>query len=235
MTALSNLKVYATHPHQCSYLSDKQATTLFVDPDANVTAQLYSELADMGFRRSGPHIYRPHCETCQACIPARVPVGKFKAKRSQRKIWNRNQDLQVEAVTDIGDDEYYRLYERYIGERHVDGDMFPANYEQYASFLSDDLGVTRFYAFRKEQQLLALAVTDQMNHGLSAIYTFFDPDYPKRSLGTYAILWQIEHAKALGLDSLYLGYWIKACQKMSYKVDYKPLELYIDGRWLTLT
>ncbi len=235
MTSLSNLKVFTTHPHQCSYLQEKLATTLFIDPEANINQHIYSELVDLGFRRSGQHIYRPHCESCNACIAARIPVAQFSQKRKQRKIWNRNQDLDILEVADIKSDEYFQLYERYISQRHFDGDMYPPNRDQYDTFLTDDLGVTRYYAFRQGKQLQAVAVIDVMSQGLSAIYTFFDPGAERRSLGNFAILWQIKEAQRLGLPYLYLGYWIKGCRKMQYKIDYRPLELLINNRWLTLS
>ena len=101
MTALTKLKVFTTHPHQCSYLPEQQATTLFIDPEAYLDRIIYSELADIGFRRSGPHVYRPHCENCNACIPARIDASQFKPSRRQRKIRNRNQDLHVEELASI--------------------------------------------------------------------------------------------------------------------------------------
>lgn len=233
-SSLSTIKVFATHPHPCSYLDDQQATTLFVDPDTIINQTIYSELADVGFRRSGQHIYRPQCESCQACIAARIPVEHFHRKRSHRKIWNRNQDLQIEAVTDISAIEYYQLYEKYISVRHSDGDMYPPNREQFDSFLTDEMDITRYYTFKSGERLLAVVVIDLMERGLSAIYTYFDPDMERRSLGTFAILWQVELARKLGLPYLYLGYWIKECRKMSYKIEYRPVELLINGSWLTL-
>ncbi len=234
MTALSDLRVFATHPHPCSYLEDEQATTLFIDPETSIDSTTYSQLADIGFRRSGPHIYRPHCHSCKACVPARVPVDTFKPSRRQRRIINRNKDLKVIEIDDIAAPSCYELYERYINMRHQDGDMYPPSYEQYISFLTDDMGITQYYGFTLDEQLVAVAVTDKMDNGLSAIYTFFDPDMDKRSLGVYGVLWQIQQAKAFGLEYLYLGYWIKECRKMSYKTDYRPLQLFLNNRWLTL-
>lgn len=234
MTSLSKIKVYATHPHSCSYLENKEATTLFVDPNISVTSLLYSELADQGFRRSGEHIYRPHCEKCAACVPARVPVNDFTRKRRFRRIWNRNQDLTVEKIDDIQTDQYYKLYARYISEKHTDGDMYPPNREQYDAFLTNQWGLTDFYCFKLEGQPIAVAVTDKMEQGLSAIYTFYDPSYKQRSLGVYAILWQIALTQTLEQPYLYLGYWIKDSQKMNYKIDYRPLQLLLNGQWLTL-
>lgn len=235
MTSLSNLKVFTTHPHPCSYLESEQATTLFIDPEAEITGELFNALAEAGFRRSGPHIYRPHCERCNACIPARIPVELFSMKRKQRRIWNRNRDIRISEVADIKGQEYFDLYCRYITERHYDGDMFPPGREQYEGFLTDDFGLTRFYSFRDaDNKLLAVAVVDIMESGISAIYTFYDPAESQRSLGGYAILWQIELARSLNLPYVYLGYWIKECRKMQYKIEYRPLQLLINRKWLTL-
>jgi len=233
--SLRDIKVYTTYPHSCSYLEDQEAVTLFVDPKHVVDQSLYSSLSNLGFRRSGSHIYRPHCENCNACIPSRIPADKFRMSRSQRRTWNRNQDLVVEETSSITDDAAYDLYTRYIELRHKDGDMYPPVREQYESFLNNPWGCTRYYRFysREEGQpaLLAIAVADFLDDGQSAIYTFFDPTLVKRSLGTYTLLWQIENARKMGLDYLYLGYWIQNCQKMAYKSSYRPLELRINNCW----
>lgn len=228
---MRDLKVYTTYPHRCSYLSDREATTLFVDPRQAVDKPLYSKLSLLGFRRSGSHIYRPHCNQCDACIPARIPVAQFSPSRGQRRTRNRNQDLRMRRSDDLRDDDAYNLYCRYIELRHADGDMYPPDREQYESFLNDAWDCTHYYRFYDAQQLVALAVVDELQDGLSAIYTFYDPTLERRSLGTYAILWQIERARALGLEYLYLGYWIRGCRKMAYKSEYRPLELYVNNRW----
>jgi arginyl-tRNA--protein-N-Asp/Glu arginylyltransferase len=233
-SSLRDLKVYTTYPHECSYLEDKEATTLFVDPRTEVDDKLYSDLSALGFRRSGSHLYRPHCQRCNACIPARIRVADFKPRRNQRRTWQRNQDLRVEQVSAIDGDDHFDLYCRYIAERHQDGDMFPPLRDQYLSFLSDEWGVTEYYQMLDQDRLVGVAVVDRINDGLSAIYTFFDPDLPQRSLGVYSILWQQQKALAEGVPYLYLGYWIRDCQKMSYKTQYRPLELLINGRWVDL-
>lgn len=234
MTDLSSIRLFATHPHTCSYLEDQEATTIFVDPTAEVDVHLYSRLSEIGFRRSGAHLYRPHCATCRACIPARIPVDKFKPNRQQRRCWQRNQDLTVKQVDSIDTMEYYDLYERYITERHSDGDMYPPSKLQFDAFLTSEWGATRYFEFRERNQLLAVAVSDKMDTGLSAVYTYFNPDESRRSLGVFGILFQINKARELGLQHLYLGYWIKKCAKMSYKTQYRPLELMIDREWKLL-
>ncbi|MDE0951286.1 MAG: arginyltransferase [Halioglobus sp.] len=234
-SSLRNLKVYTTYPHSCSYLEDQEATTLFVDPSQPVDQKLYSKLSVLGFRRSGNHIYRPHCSQCNACIPARILVDEFELRRGQRRIWQRNQDLHVACTDSISDDEAYDLYHRYICLRHADGDMYPPDREQYEAFLNSVWGCTSYFRFYNNQaKLVAVAVVDRLEDGLSAIYTFFDPEEDRRSLGTYAILWQAEQARQMGLNYLYLGYWIRDCQKMAYKSDYRPLQVYRNSRWATL-
>ena len=155
--------------------------------------------------------------------------------RGQRKTWNRNQDLLVEETAEITDDTAYKLYSQYIELRHKDGDMYPPVREQYESFLNNPWGCTRYYRFYGEldgeRKLVAIAVADFLDDGQSAIYTFFDPTLAKRSLGNYTLLWQIENAQKMGLQYLYLGYWIRNCQKMSYKSSYRPLELRINNCW----
>ena len=235
MSSLKTLIFFATPEHPCSYLEGRQATTMFVDPRANVDKALYSQLTELGFRRSGSHYYRPQCRGCNACIPVRIPVEDFRPDRSQRRVRQANQDLNL-AVTPVRfDEEIYDLYERYINERHQDGDMYPASREQFTSFLIDGT-IDGFYLEMRdnENRLLGVAVVDVLNNGLSAIYTMFEPGEEKRSLGTYAILWQIEEAQRRHLPHLYLGYWIRQCRKMNYKTRFKPLQQMVQGYWVDL-
>ena len=135
MTDLSTLRFFRTPAHRCSYLEDHEATTLFVDPATPMTAALYSELSQRGFRRSGEFLYRPHCQGCQACIPVRIPVSRFQWRRRHRRLLDRNADLTVESRAARFDREIYSLYARYIDSRHGDGDMYPPSEEQFTGFL----------------------------------------------------------------------------------------------------
>ena len=233
MTDSKEIKLYATYPHPCSYFDDREAKTIFIDPDMSPSPTLYSELSRRGFRRSGSHIYRPDCSRCKECIASRVPVNTFAPSRSQRRTMSRNDDLRSEISPTLSSDAY-ELYERYINGRHRDGDMFPPSKEQFDSFLGQSNATTVYVHFYEGTKLIAIAVTDVLDDGLSAIYTFYDPDLTRRSLGVYGILWQISHAKSLELPFIYLGYWIRDCQKMSYKIDYRPIELLINSRWVRL-
>jgi len=236
MNRIATLAFYSTEPHPCSYLAGREATTVFADPAFAMTPELYSHLCEQGFRRSGEHIYKPHCQQCAACIPLRIPIKDFRADRQQKRCWKQNQDLSIEIVEDIRSGEHYSLYERYIRERHRDGDMYPATLKQYEGFLaaptfSLEQPVTHYIEFRSGTRLLAIAVTDILSAGVSAIYTFYEPEEEQRSLGVFSVLFQIELARRLGLPHLYLGYWIKDSQKMSYKNRYRPYEVFLQGRW----
>lgn len=230
---ISAIKLYATHEHPCSYLKERSATTIFVDPALPINGHIYSELSDFGFRRSGKHIYRPNCRSCHACIPVRVPVSQFIPTRAQKRCLKRNADITTTTLKNIATDEHYELYARYIEQRHADGDMYPPSREQYQDFLSAEWGVTRYLEFRAQGKLVGVAVSDQLDQGLSAIYTFFEPAEVNRSLGVLAVLRQIELAAELQLPYVYLGYWIRECTKMRYKTQYRPLQMFINSHWLT--
>ena len=234
MADLSNIKLFATHPHECSYLDDVKATTIFVDPQQTVTTKLYSRLSELGFRRSGSHVYRPQCQVCKACKPTRIVAADFQLKRAHKRCLKRNSDVDVRVSKVFNMELYYPLYERYITERHRDGDMFPPNEEQFVSFLNSEWDMTEYLEFWLEDQLIGVAVSDRLDNGLGAVYTFYDPNMERRSIGTFAILWQIQYAVDENLNFLYLGYWIKQSKKMNYKIQFRPLQMLIEQQWLTI-
>lgn len=228
---LRDLRLFVTVEHPCSYLPGRVARNLVADPGA-MDNRLFRRLAELGFRRSGGYVYRPHCAGCDACRSLRVPVARFRPDRSQRRIRARNRDLVVTRRAARFDAEHYRLFERYLKTRHHGGGMDDASPEGYLSFVAGGWSDTVLYEFRREGKLLAVAVTDRLENALSAVYTFFDPDQSRRSLGTYAILWQIGEARKLGLEWVYLGYWVPGCRKMAYKANFRPHEVFAGGRWV---
>jgi arginine-tRNA-protein transferase len=231
---LGTRQFYITPGHPCSYLPGQEAQTLFLDPRETVTPALYEALTRQGFRRSGSHLYRPHCRACQACVPTRIPVAAFAPKRRQRRVAAANTDLRVTVEPAGFTLEIYELYARYIRGRHQDGDMYPPSVEQFRSFLLSQWCDTLFVCSWLGEALVAVAVTDRQPAGLSAIYTFFEPALTGRSLGVFSILQQIDLCARLGLDHLYLGYWIRDSRKMRYKIEYRPLELFVNGAWVRL-
>lgn len=233
-TPSSAVRLFRTGPHPCSYKEDQRATTVFLDPALPIDRRLYSRLTDIGFRRSGAHLYRPDCESCRACIPLRLPVHDFEFRRRHRRIWKANLDLTVAEHDRADDEEDFNLYRKYIAARHGGGDMYPATREQYHAFIRTATPDTLFVKYFLGDMLVAVSATDLLAHGLSAVYTWYDPALPQRSLGTYSILWQIRKARSEALPFLFLGYWIKDCARMDYKKDFRPLELLLDGNWTRL-
>ena len=228
---LDALRFFQTPDHECNYLPEQEASTVFVDPSASLNGIVYAQLALIGFRRSGRYIYRPRCKSCNACVPIRITANDFIANRSQKRTLRKNRDLTIHICDSQFQDEHYRLYERYLLSRHQNGGMDDTSPDKYKSFLTCDWIDTRFIEFRLNGKLVAVAVTDFMQDGLSALYTFFDPDLKDRSLGTFAILWQIEAAQRFNKQWVYLGYWVEESTKMSYKTRFKPYEIFSNGFW----
>ncbi len=229
--AQSSIKLYLSTPHECPYLPDQEATTLIIDPTLTISDAIFTQLAQHGFRRSGDMIYRPHCSRCDACVSVRIPVEEFVPNRSQRRIWRRNRDIRIEEVGPDYRQEHFDLYMRYQRARHPGSTMCDPDPVKYHKFLSGESADTCFFEMRADEKLTAVAVADRFSDGMSAVYTFFDPDCSSRGLGVFAVLWQIEYTRQLGRPWLYLGYWIRDCQKMAYKTQFRPVEGYRDGDW----
>lgn len=230
----SSIRCHVTVPFECSYLPNRLASNLVVDPGLPLNDDLLAALLSSGFRRSGGHVYRPQCSGCRECISIRIPVNRFRPDRSQRRTWRRNQDLQHIPTAAGFEKEQFALYRKYLASRHRDSEMSNPIPADYIGFLTSPGIKTVFHEFRQDGELLAVAVADHTAYGLSAVYTFFDPEHADRSLGSHAILWLIEHARNLGLPWVYLGYWIRDCRKMNYKTRFRPCEGYIDNAWRPL-
>jgi len=229
------LRCYTTTEFKCGYLSAQKARNLILDPEQRLTSNLTGHLLDLGFRRNGEMLYRPHCDSCKACIALRLPVEQFKPNRSQRRNWKKNAGIRHDTHPAEFNLEHFRLYQRYLQARHGDGSMANPSQDEYLDFLTCNGVATHFHEFRLDEQLIAVAVTDHLPQGLSAVYTFFEPTLAQRGLGTYAILWQIQYAQQQQLPWLYLGYWVEQCQAMRYKARFRPIESFQNGEWQPLS
>ena len=226
-----NLNLYLTTDHECGYLAGHVATNLVPDPSVPMNMELYSQLIELGYRRSGSHTYRPHCKSCRECLPCRIPVDSFKPNRSQRRCLQVNSGCTTHRVRAGFADEHFQLYRLYINARHAGGNMENPLPRDYKNFLYSDWSDTFFLEFRENGRLLAVAVCDRVESGLSAVYSYFEPDMASRGLGTFCVLKMIEQAALQGLEHLYLGYLIHDSDKMRYKQNFRPLQIFRDNQW----
>lgn len=222
---------YVTAHYPCSYLPDRMARSQVAIGKVGAHDGLYDRLLQQGFRRSGTNIYRPHCDRCHACVPVRLRVADFQPNRTQRRVWRRHEDVQVSLLQPQFDAAHFELYRRYQASRHAGGGMDNDDQEQYTEFLMTSEVDTRLAVFRRKHALYMISLIDVVADGLSAVYTFFDPDAERDSPGVLNVLWQIDLARRLGVPYLYLGYWIAESRKMAYKQQYQPLEGLVNGAW----
>jgi len=243
----SPIHFYATAPYTCSYLPECTArsqvaltkvveTPGLLPPETELNPDLAAAycalLVQHGFRRSGTFIYRPHCDDCHACVPVRLPVGRFVPNRSQRRTMQRHAGLAARICPPTFSEEHFLLYQRYLHARHPQSGMDEDSREQYQQFLLQSPVDTSLVEFREGGTLRMIAVIDKLVDGFSSVYTFFDPDLAHASLGTYAVLWQVDVCRQARLPYLYLGYWIKESRKMAYKTRFRPIEGYHrEGFW----
>lgn len=226
------IKLYQGSVSDCSYLDNKQAINIYADPHHPHPRAVYNQLINRGFRRSGEYVYRPGCNDCTACVPVRILTDQFQQRRTDKRNLKSNQDLNIDYTPAKYSDEYFDLYKRYLDARHPGGGMDEPEPEDFERFLLNPWGETLFVEARYKDKLFAVAVTDATTDGLSAVYTFFDPDQNDRGLGRFSILQQIELCRVMSMPYLYLGYWVDGCQKMQYKTDFRPQEHFDGVRWV---
>lgn len=235
MAKMTSIPLWLTKETACSYLDNRVSQSIVVQPDIAMDTQLYSRLIEQGFRRSGDQVYKPHCAQCHACVPTRIPVASFTPNRQQRRCARRNQHTQVVIKTAEFNERHFELYRKYQIARHDKDNESALTRADYLQFLSSSWCDTWFVEFLIQGQLAAVAVVDELDHALSAVYTFFDPALSDYSLGVFAVLWQIEAARQHQLDYVYLGFWIADCRKMRYKIQYQPLQGWIANQWQDLS
>lgn len=229
---------YLTSPAPCPYLPGRAERKVFTHLIGLRAPGLNDTLTQSGFRRSQTIAYRPACENCRACVSVRVKIDEFIPSRGHRRIMRRNMDVVGEGRPARATPEQYALFRRYVGARHSDGGMADMSMVDYQMMVEDSHVDTRLIEYRlapdapggDADRLVACCLTDRLGDGLSMVYSFYEPDFEERSLGSFMILDHIARARAAGLPHLYLGYWVEGSRKMAYKARFLPQErLGMDG------
>ncbi len=233
---------FITSEGECPYLPNRRERKVFTHLVGLEAADLNDLLTRTGFRRSQNIAYRPACDGCNACISVRIPVARFRPNRTQRRIIRRNRDLETGFEPARATLETFSLFRRYIDARHADGSMAEMTVLDFAAMIEETSVDSRLVCYRRREphaetpagELLACCLSDVHDDGLSMVYSFFAPEHPRRSLGTYMILDHIRMASGMGLPYVYLGYWVPGSPKMGYKADFLPQERLIDDKWLPM-
>lgn len=224
---------YVTAPQPCPYLADRMERKLFTALQGDGAERLNDSLSKQGFRRSQNVLYRPSCADCSACLSARIDVSRFKPTKSQRRSIKRNAYLARRATAPWATEAQYDLFRRYLDSRHADGGMADMDVFEFAAMIEETPIRSRVieYSDSDTGELVAVCLTDVLDDGLSMVYSFYAPDRPRDSLGTYIILDHITIAAEAGLPYVYLGYWVPGSPKMGYKARFSALEVYRGGAW----
>jgi len=224
---------YVTAPQPCPYLEDRMERKLFTALQGDGAQRLNDGLSKQGFRRSQNVLYRPSCADCAACLSARINVEAFTPSKSQKRVLRRNPGLERRATSPWATEDQYALFRRYLESRHATGGMADMDAFEFASMVEETPIRTRVveYVDSETGALLAVCLTDILDDGISMVYSFFEPDRARASLGTYIILDHIDITRESGLGYVYLGYWVPGSPKMGYKASFSGLELYVGGQW----
>jgi len=226
---------FTTQPLSCPYVDGLIEKRMVTEISGRDAVEMNDRLSLTGFRRSHTVAYIPVCDNCNLCVSVRIPVRNFIHTRSQRKIKNKNTDISVSVNPPTATHEQFLLFQSYIKTRHGEGDMAMMDFYDYQSLIEDTPVRTNVVEFRNpENQLIACCIVDHIKGGISAVYSFYSPELERRSLGTFIILWLVEHTKNLGLNHVYLGYWVSESPKMAYKKKFSPLEGYYEGKWAAI-
>jgi arginine-tRNA-protein transferase len=231
---------YVTAPQPCPYLPGKVERKLFTALQGDGACHLNDVLSHQGFRRSQNVLYRPSCAGCSACLSARIVVGDFRLSRGQRRVLRRNRDIERTTRNPWATEAQYSLLRRYLDARHATGGMADMDMGEFAAMIEESPVRSRVIEYYRPhvgphgRQLAAVCLTDFLSDGVSMVYSFFDPDLQRASLGTYIILDHVALAAEARLPYVYLGYWVPGSAKMDYKSRFKPLEIFADGRWTML-
>jgi len=218
---------FSTLESTCVYLKDERMKMEY-KYIKYCSEKMSSNLIKRGWRRFGDYYSRPNCNQCSKCLSLRIDVEKFKFTKSVKKVLAKNSDTKMIIRTPSVSSEHLELYEKYHRYMQLKKgwDYYTVNADSYY-----DLYAKGYSTFGKEilyirdNKLVGVDLVDFLDDGISAIYFYYDPEYLKFSLGNYSIYKQIEMAKERELKWIYLGYYVKDCDSLNYKVNFKPHQI----------
>ena len=240
---------HVTMAQPCPYLPGRLERKLFTHLTPDKPSPFIDKLLRNGFRRSQNVAYLPYCNDCHACVSVRIIVDKFEPSKSFKRLKKRNMDLVAERVKRKATSEQYELFNKYINERHGDGGMADMDHFDFSMMIEESEADTFLTEYRlrpalndsdegndedapaQKNPLIAVSLCDRLSDGISMVYSFFDPQYKPRSLGSYMILEHVDYTRRQGLPFVYLGYWIDGCRKMSYKARFTPQQRLTPDGW----
>lgn len=233
---------FLTSPSPCPYLDGEMERKVFTHLVGEKAPELNDLLTQGGFRRSQNIAYRPACETCRACVSVRILTDEFQPTKNMRRLTKLNYDLIGTENQGEPTSEQYSLFRSYLDSRHKNGGMSDMTVLDYAMMVEDSHVETKIIEYRRrgpdsfvtgkgEGPLVAVALSDRMADGYSMVYSFFDPEEERRSLGTWMILDHIERTRQSGLPHVYLGYWVEGSRKMEYKTRFRPQQHLLANGW----
>ena len=218
---------FCTLEETCRYLKDRKIKTEYKFIE-HCPKSLNEELVYRGWRRFGCYFSRPICEGCEECLSVRILVNDFKFSKSQRRVIRKNQNTKIVLKAPQISNEHLFLYDKYhrFMEKKRAWKRYDLNFHKYFNLYVD--GAMDFayeLDFYIDEKLVCVDLIDIFDGGISSIYCFYDPDYREFSLGKFSLLSEIKLAKKRNLKHIYLGYFVKKCQSLSYKADYTPREI----------
>lgn len=216
---------------ECPYLDGKVARMPLEYPREKLMPSDLDRLLELGYRRTGSLLYRTHCPDCQQCLPTRVDTGTFEITRSMKRILNRGErELKMTWGRALVDPERLRLFNEHRAERELSQNG-PADLADYHEFLVATCVETAELTFHIDGKLIGIAIVDLGDNSLNAVYTHFDPDYGRYSIGTLAVLKQIQLARQTGRKYVYLGLYVADNSHLNYKRRFRPQQRLIGGNW----
>jgi leucyl-tRNA---protein transferase len=218
---------FVAEPSKCSYLPDRKAQLEYRVP-ANLTSDGFGELLRRGWRRFGNYVFRPRCSGCSECRSIRIPVADFRPTKSQRRTLRRNEHIDVCIGPPTITEQHIELFNAYHSDMSSRRE-WPENSTSFQDYFESFIG--RRYDFAREMtyfdgdRLVGVGLVDIVGNAMSSAYFYHDPDWRKLGPGTFSALTEIEFARRTGLAHVYLGFWVRENQSMTYKARFRPHEL----------